>query len=47
MDAARKTARDFGATRIELDVFSLNTVARSFFASQGFQTFDEKMEVGL
>lgn len=47
MDAARAMAREFGASRLELDVFSMNAVARKFFASQGFATFNEKMESQL
>ena len=47
IDAARAVAAEDGIRRIELDVWTENTDAKQFFASQGFMTFNEIMKLEL
>jgi GNAT superfamily N-acetyltransferase len=44
---AEQVARQWGMSRLELDVWSENTAAKQAFSRCGFQTYNEKMKLAL
>ena len=44
---AKQIARQWGMSRLELDVWSENTAAKRAFSQSGFQTYNEKMKLIL
>jgi GNAT superfamily N-acetyltransferase len=44
---AKQVARQWGMSRLELDVWSENTAAKRAFRQCGFQTYNEKMKLIL
>ena len=47
LDEAQMVAREWGLTKLELDVWSNNVDAKNAFQHSGFTTFNEKMELVL
>ena len=44
---AKQIARQWGMSRLELDVWSENTAAKAAFRRCGFETYNEKMKLAL
>ena len=47
LDSAKQWARDHGLTFMQVNVWSKNQLAKTFYAKKGFKPITEKFEINL